>query len=535
LAGLIGRFADLPKSTRGRLVAYLGSEQTVSLSEGDRLPLWTELVNLISEHRKFGDATWAMAPEEVAELTVVAEKVAPVTPASRHRRLFSERGFDLYEERGNYEEQAKKLEERRQEAIDDIFRGGGVQAVLDFAGVVESPWLAGVAFGMVTEGLADEYILPEFLETKDKSLASFAAGFVLGRFRALGWRWVDEVETSQWTSTQKGQFLAYLPFVPEAWERSARLLGEDESAYWTKAAASAFGTDKGLELAIDRLIRYGRPHAAIACLQGMICTKQKLDSQQAVRVLMAALNSSEGTHSVDVHSIIDVIKALQNDPQTNADDLVQIEWAYLPLLNRHRGAFPKLLERRMADDPAFFCEVIRIVFRSKNEDRPAKASSQREKDIASSAYRLLSQWRTPPGTHEGGFDGDALATWLAAVKESCGQSGHLEIALLMAGHVLVYTPPDPDGLWIHHSAAAALNAQDAGDMRAGFRTELFNSRGVHGFTAGREERELAAKYRTQADEVESRGYHRLAATLRALADEYERDAEREEVRDPYDD
>jgi hypothetical protein len=42
---------------------------------------------------------------------------------------------------------------------------------------------------------------------------------------------------------------------------------------------------------------------------------------------------------------------------------------------------------------------------------------------------------------------------------------------------------------------AALNAKDAGDMRDGYRTELFNSRGVHGFSAGREERELARKYR----------------------------------------
>ena len=104
----------------------------------------------------------------------------------------------------------------------------------------------------------------------------------------------------------------------------------------------------------------------------------------------------------------------------------------------------------------------------------------------------------------------------------------------MVGHVLIHTPPDPDGLWIRHSAAAALNAKDADDMRDGFRTALFNLRGVHGFTAGREERELAAKYRMQADEVESRGYHRLANALRELAGAYERDAERESSRDPFD-
>lgn len=107
--------------------------------------------------------------------------------------------------------------------------------------------------------------------------------------------------------------------------------------------------------------------------------------------------------------------------------------------------------------------------------------------------------------------------------------------MTMLGHALVYVPADPDGLWIHRAAAAALNAKDAGDMRDGFRTELFNSRGIHGFSAGREEHELAKKYRTQAEAVERSGFHRLATTLRELAESYERDAQRQSSRDPFDD
>ena len=69
-------------------------------------------------------------------------------------------------------------------------------------------------------------------------------------------------------------------------------------------------------------------------------------------------------------------------------------------------------------------------------------------------------------------------------------------------------------------------------MRDGFTTELYNSRGVHEVSAGREEREIARKYRTQADEVEARGYHRLATALRSLADMYDREADHAEGRDP---
>jgi hypothetical protein len=71
-------------------------------------------------------------------------------------------------------------------------------------------------------------------------------------------------------------------------------------------------------------------------------------------------------------------------------------------------------------------------------------------------------------------------------------------------------------------------------MRDGFRTALFNSRGVHSFSHGEQELDLSAKYKAQADEVEAKGFHRFAVTLRELATSYVHDAEREQSRNPFD-
>ena len=104
---------------------------------------------------------------------------------------------------------------------------------------------------------------------------------------------------------------------------------------------------------------------------------------------------------------------------------------------------------------------------------------------------------------------------------------HLEVALTHVGNVLVYCPPDPDGLWIDRVAAEALNSKDAEKMRNGFRTAIFNSRGVHYVDpTGKPELELSEKYKQQAEDVENAGYQRLAATLRDLAEIYDREAER---------
>ncbi len=212
-----------------------------------------------------------------------------------------------------------------------------------------------------------------------------------------------------------------------------------------------------------------------------------------------------------------------------------MEWGYLPLLDGYGGASPKLLRRLLATKPEFFCEVIRLVFRSEKDERSTEEPSQEKEKIATNAYRLLSKWRTPPGSREDGtFDGDALNRWLEAMKKECLQTGHLEIALTMVGHALIHVPADPDGLWIDLSAAAALNAKDAGAMREGFRNELYNSRGVHWVDpTGKTEREFADKYHAQAEAVDNAGYQRLATALRKLAGSYEREAERVVSRDPF--
>ena len=56
---------------------------------------------------------------------------------------------------------------------------------------------------------------------------------------------------------------------------------------------------------------------------------------------------------------------------------------------------------------------------------------------------------------------------------------------------------------------------------------IVNSRGAHWIDpTAKPEKELAAKYRQQASDVENHGYQRLAATLRGVADSYNREAER---------
>src|SRR5581483_11627005 len=110
-------------------------------------------------------------------ISAVADKLAPASVVFRHRRLFTERDFELFEEKSNYQDQQKLLEERRQKAVNEIYGSGGTKSVVEFAKGVESAWRVGFAFGMIAEDSVDNELLPGLLESTDASVARFAGGF----------------------------------------------------------------------------------------------------------------------------------------------------------------------------------------------------------------------------------------------------------------------------------------------------------------------------------------------------------------------
>lgn len=528
LSKLIDHFDNLPKPAFDQLIEVLSSQTILELPENQRLLLWSHLTKFTNNHRRFSDAKWALPDEPITQIENVAEQLAPTNPFNLYQHLFTNSDFDLYEENGNWEEQRKKLDMRRETAIMEVFQQNGIEDIIRFAEVVVSPSEVGFALGVIEDDVIEQTLLPHFLDTANNKHKDLVSGFVWRKYHINGWKWCDNIDISSWTPGQVGHFLACLPFTKGAWDRASEWLKEKEGEYWFRTSANAYQTDDDLVIGIEKLIEYGRPHAALNCINRMHHAKQSINVDQCVRALLAALTSSEPTNSMDVYHIIELIKLLQSEPSVDQDDLFKVEWAYLPLLDRHRGAAPKLLESRLASNPEFFCEVIRLIYRSKKKEQTPKETTEESKAIATNVWRLLNEWKTPPGTQEDEtFSEEHFNEWLQKVKKLCIESGHLEVALISIGEVLIHTPSDPNGLWIHRAVATALNSRDAEHMRNGYRTGVYNARGAHWVDpTGKLEKELAEQFLNKAEDVENAGFQRFAVTLRGLADDYEREAGR---------
>ncbi len=528
LTELIDYLDNLPQHSLDDVLENLTSKTILSYPEEERLPLWVGLTRFATKHKKFSEAKWALSSKIISRIEDTAEKIAPTNPYNLHQRLFNEHNYELYDDNRNWKEGRRKLEESRHQAVKDILDYFGIEGIFRFSKNVKFPYIVGDSLGIIGNIEIDKVIFPSLLETENNNLAELVRGYTNSRQSVQGWKWVDDLYKVGWSNLQLVRFLSYLPFTKETWNRVNRWLGNSEKDYWVMTRVDPYEANNDLGTAIDKLIVYGRPNAAISCLYTMLIDNHIIDEPRSYKALLAAVSSKEPSNSMDTYYTVELIKALQKAPDSDLENLFQVEWAYLPLLDRNNGASPHTLENRLASDPDFFCEIIRLIYRSKNESNSENELSEKKKSIVTNAWQLIYEWQTPPGMKsDGGFSGEQFKEWIECIKKQCDESGHLEVALTHVGQVLTHCPVDPDELWIDRTVANVLNAKDMEEMRNGFRTELYNSRGVHWIDpTGKPERELAEDYRKKAEQIENAGFQRLAIKLRDLAETYEREAER---------
>jgi hypothetical protein len=535
LLGLVENLDNLPRPSFERFLSHISSDALDNFSEDRRYQVWLKLVKFAAKHRRFPNADWVLPPDAVSLIESTADAIKPIDINKKYKRLFDSRDHDLYDGSENWQEQQVRIEKLREQAIREIYSKGGIKAIIEMADSMESANRIGSTLGSIDEIESIDFILPEFINSNQPQQVQMADNYVWARFRSKGWQWIDGLKRADWSPNQNSKLLTFLPFTTETWSRIKPWLEDDANLYWQIVRPNPYTNDENLNFAIEMFIEVGRPLAAIDCLHAQVNKKLPLDSGLAIRALEDAIHTNEPIKSIDSYDIVELIKTLQDTPDVNINDICKLEWSYLQLLDRHSGASPKFLEHELASNPEYFCFIIQLIYRSDNDDdtevkdeNNESESDSNKKANATNAWRLLHEWDYPPGMHDDGrFSAEDFQTWLNKVIEQCKKTGHLDVAMIEVGSALFHVPPDDNGLWINETVAHILNKETAENMRRGFTTAIFNSRGVHTVDPeGKPERELAKQWREKANKIELLGLAHFAEALKGIAESYDREAER---------
>ena len=209
--------------------------------------------------------------------------------------------------------------------------------------------------------------------------------------------------------------------------------------------------------------------------------------------------------------------------------MAQLEFLYVKVLAHSEHGIPNL-ERQILESPPSFVQVLVLAFKRRDRGQcPPESRTddpEREAGLAIAAHNLLDQIKGLPGTQEDGtVDIEKLLGWVTEVRRLCAEHDLAELGDEYIGQLLSRVPAEKDGSWPRLPVCEVMERIASPGIGTGFNIGVHNGRGAHWRDeGGTQERDLAAKYRHQAQQ-RAFDYPYVSSVLESIALDYEQEAE----------
>ena len=535
---LLGRISHLAPD-RAAVITKLADIEPRVVRPEERNRLWETLRGLLHHHRQFPDAAWALPPNELNEIEAVYRKLEPTDPIQRIAWLFTPR-VDLPDPSvDGWKSNQANIPVARRHAITDLLDQTGVEGLFALA---RSLQMAGFVGATLTElklgSAACDHILERALRSENPRERDLAHGLIYSTFAQAKEAWALELlsraEREHWGTDAILTVLRALPITRWTWDQAHLAGPEIENLYWKRAPALWMEGDvDDVVFMANKLIEAGRARPALHFVGHHL--PKKLPSELLVRVLEQAIrqpwDKNEDDHNEPTmfqYYVAEILKALDTAGLPD-DDMLRLEWAYLPVLE-YSSRPAKILLKALAERPAFFIEVLCALFKPSDDSGIVELppdDPERARAVASHAFDLLRLWNRVPGTMpDDHIDGAILETWVKEARKLAASLGRADIADQKIGEALSASPVDADGIWPAVPVRDVIEISRSKHLETGFAIGVHNRRGMTSRLpgdGGAQERDLVEYYRgfSKATALE---WPRTSATLERIAQSYEEDA-----------
>jgi len=569
-ADLVGAFDRLKRAAKvqDKLLAGMRNLDPESLSEHERASVADALRTVVNRHRSHKSAKWALTEEELEPLSQLVSVFQPADPVARNLWLFGR--FPEIPEQGDLEisERLERTRAIRQEAMQEILDGTGLEGVLGAANEADCPADVGLALAdmQLESGVEREFLRStltlEQTESRTPKALQAVWRYVAEVYARDGEAWLERVAKDDELSSSPRCLLNIalaLPPSGETWD-TVREWGEGiEHAYWKQSTVFLVRDPvNDADRAIRSLLTAERPYCAlqVACLAEHRPKTEAAGPRCVSPDLIVEILRSLMTHAIgderfppDTGSIpyyVERLFGLLDATSMDVGTIIQLEFALLPLLEgTDRG--PRKLLGAVRSSPSVFVDLLKMVYRA--EDEAEKELTEREQAVARLAYMLLSNLRDVPGRKRtsssdfdalrsrfegdisfpaGEMDEDELSTWVENARRLSAECGRLRMCDQQIGELLAHSPADEPGIWPSEAVRNQIETLRSKELEQGIHTGVFNKRGVHHRPHGGElERRIAERFTAFADMTRT-GWPRTAAVLRSIAQDFEQYARRED-------
>ncbi len=473
----------------------------------------------------------------------VLEKLLPDDLVKRHGWLFAshwvEPSYQEYQDEDfDLKNRHKLIHDQRLGALKEIWKTRGFDGICDLLADSGAPLVVGGFMGEILKKpkATEEFILSCLSNTSQAlqlKLADCLQGLLRREDKANQLSdIVREVKQTLGDDTALKLFLT-MPFTEKTWRMLDNEPEEYRKSYWKHVHAHwADHCPDEINEIVDRLLEVSRPVAAFNVLH---LDWKKIETsrlKRLLRTLVTANTEPMVRGSLSAYDISEAMAELNGRPGVNSDEMAQLEFIYLRVLENSEHGIPNL-ERQISETPSLYIQALVFAFkRSDDGEDPEelKVAPERVEDMAYSAFELLDRiGRIPGTTDDGKINPDILKDWLKEVRKQAADIARADIADDRIGQLLSKSPADEDGVWPCRTVCEAMEWMSSPKVSSGFKVGTRNNRGVYSRgEGGEQERDLANKYRDWGRKL---GYEfpYVASVLYGIADSYEREAQWEDT------
>ncbi len=465
------------------------------------------------------------------------DSLCPHDPVIRHGWLFAnqwmrESADEIEEEDFDYQKHEERIDKLRREAMAEIWTECGYEGVSALLIGSGSPGTVGRYVAASVTGIKTQVDFIRRWLSFDETLRSKAELCLQGFLLAIG----DDSRASVLKAATEGlptekikRLVVCAPFQASTW-RLLEDFGENILTRYWKDVFPSWGQRTPAEITelIDRLLEARRPRAAFNAVQMDLKDIETSHLKRLLHDLATVDAEHAGSFKIDRYYISEALDSLNGRVDVTVDEMAQLEFLFVDALDHSDHGIPNL-EMKIGESPTLFAQAVALSYKrsDEGEDPPEWRIENPEQRtaVASTAYRLLGQIKTIPGTDKNGMiDAAALTAWLADVRRLCREHARAEIGDQCLGQLLAKAPGGENGIRPCEAVCEAMEAIASPQISRGFYIGVRNSRGIcwRG-EGGKQERDLAARFRSWAEFLQF-NYPYVGGILESIAESYEHEA-----------
>ena len=498
---------------------------------------WETIRGILSYHRSYPNASWALPETELMRFEILYNKLRPTDIIHKYIWLFNEQWPQLPEglryDSKNYEQQLKKVDDIRRIAVEEWLKNLNLEAVIELRNKVKDCRTFGKILAQIVTTREDILLVCQCLRDRSGQV-SFIHGFLNEKSTANGINWIKTIfkELKKLRLDDKSLSNIFIPLNQnqQLWDFIASLSGAIQDEYWKNIYPHLpYLTNDEKVYGIKMLLNYKRFFSAIV---NASLFPNEIPSELLVDILKKAAveKANENSHFAD-YEIEQIFEELDKRTDIERSTLLDLECLYLPILSRNtRG--PKMLEEELVNNPHFFVDILKLIYKPKDkktlEKEQKKLSSRQIQNGAERAHHLLRNWKRIPGMRDdNSIDKNELSNWIQKVRLLAESVGRLEVADEEIGQVLARYPEDCQS-WPEEKIFQMIEDINTDDLKEGYHLGLvnkrsFSTRGV--FDGGNIERERALYFEKLENDFRSK-YANVSEIFKYIKNNYLAEAKR---------